>query len=218
MNNVIKSVGYPNKIFIDSEYQYHIEQTKMFTQLLLDVLVNDYAEINQSFIASMNTAAIMHDLGKSFIPESIIFKKGTLSVSEYDVIKTHTILGYEHFCSLSMNVDTPLNQIIKDVILYHHEHWDGTGYPHQKAGLDIPLSARIIALADVFEALISVRSYKEPFSFEKAKKIICESGGYHFDPAIVAAFLKQETKFEQLTKTLQSQSLSRHLQKCPNTN
>ncbi|MEH6533964.1 MAG: HD domain-containing phosphohydrolase [Photobacterium frigidiphilum] len=212
MNNVIKSVGYSNKIFIDSEYQYHIEQTKMFTQLLLDVLVNDYAEINQSFIASMNTAAIMHDLGKSFIPESIIFKKGTLSVSEYDVIKTHTTLGYEHFCSLSMNVDTPLNQIIKDVILYHHEHWDGTGYPHQKAGFDIPLSARIIALADVFEALISVRSYKEPFTFEKAKKIICESSGYHFDPAIVAAFLKQETKFERLTKTLQSQSLSRHLQ------
>ncbi|MGF1872667.1 HD-GYP domain-containing protein [Photobacterium indicum] len=212
MNNVINSVGYPNKIFIDSEYQYHIEQTKMFTQLLLDVLVNDYAEINQSFIASMNTAAIMHDLGKSFIPESIIFKKGTLTVSEYDVVKTHTTLGYEHFCTLSMNVDTPLNQIIKDVILYHHEHWDGTGYPHQKAGLDIPLSARIIALADVFEALISVRSYKEPFSFEKAKKIIYESSGYHFDPAIVAAFLKQETKFEQLTKTLQSQSLSRHRQ------
>lgn len=213
MNNVINSVGYSNKVFIDGEYQYHIEQTKMFTQLLLDVLRYDYVEINQSFIASMNTAAIMHDLGKSFIPESIIFKKGTLSVSEYDVIKTHTTLGYEHFCTLSMNVDTPLNQITKDVILYHHEHWDGNGYPHQKSGYDIPLSARIIALADVFEALISIRSYKEPFSFEKAKKIICESSGHHFDPAIVAAFLKQETKFEQLTTMLQSQSLSRHLQK-----
>jgi len=187
----------------DDEYQSHIEHTQLFTRILIEVLKNEYHEIDDDFIADIDTAAIMHDIGKRYIPESIVFKKGLLTQTEYEIIKTHTTKGHQHFQEMTQYVDTPRYQMIKDVILYHHERWDGTGYPQQKNGTEIPLAARIVALADVFEALISPRSYKSPFSFEKAKHIIIENSGSHFDPSIVSAFVKQGKKFRALTFSLQ---------------
>lgn len=188
----------------DEEYQSHIEQTQMFTRLLIDVLKHECSEINNDFITYIDIAAIMHDIGKIYIPDSIIFKKGRLTKAEYDIVKTHTTRGHQHFSEISQNLDSPLYRMIKEVILYHHEHWDGNGYPLQKKGTEIPLAARIVALADVFEALISPRSYKLPYSFETAKQIICESSGSHFDPMVVFAFLKQEAKFRELTLSFQT--------------
>ncbi|MCW8330160.1 HD domain-containing protein [Photobacterium sp. SDRW27] len=186
------------------EYQSHIEHTQLFTRLLLEVLKNDYSEIDDEFIADIDIAAIMHDIGKRYIPESIVFKKGLLTQDEYEIMKTHTTKGHQHFLETCHHIDTPRYHMIKDVILYHHERWDGTGYPQQKSETDIPLAARIVALADVFEALISPRSYKLPYSFEKAKHIICENSGSHFDPNIVLAFVKQEKAFRKLTLSLQA--------------
>lgn len=188
----------------NSEYQSHIEQTQLFTRLLINVLKDKVSDIDDNFIAHIDIAAIMHDVGKKFVPDSIIFKKGKLTASEYDIVKTHTTQGYLYFLETSHNLDTPQNRMIQDVILYHHERWDGSGYPQQKKGTEIPLAARIVALADVFEALISPRSYKPPYDFEKAKNIICDNSGTHFDPLVVWAFLKQEDKFRALTESLQA--------------
>lgn len=129
-------------------------------------------------------AAPMHDVGKIGIPDSILLKPGKLTPEEWDIMRQHTTIGAkiigEHRSSLL--------QLASKLALYHHEKWDGSGYPHGIKGEEIPLEARIIALVDVFDALTSKRPYKEAWSVEDAAKHIIESSGTHFDPVVVMAF------------------------------
>ncbi|RDV24488.1 response regulator [Alteromonas aestuariivivens] len=127
-------------------------------------------------------AAPMHDVGKIGIPDSILLKPGKLSDQEYAVMKTHPLIGAE----ILGEVDSELLRVAKSVALTHHEKWDGSGYPHGLEGEAIPIEGRIVALADVFDALTSKRPYKDAWSVEESMSYINEQSGRHFDPELVA--------------------------------
>ena len=156
-----------------------------------DILTDDY-------ITSIVRCAPLHDIGKIKISDVILNKPGKLTDDEYEIMKTHTTSGYEILKETIAN--TLDNDYLKEAInmaYCHHEKWNGTGYPRGLKGEEIPLSARIMAVADVFDALISKRSYKEPFGYEKAVSIIEEGSGTHFDPTVVTAFVNISDRFKQ---------------------
>ena len=133
----------------------------------------------------MREAAPLHDLGKIGIPDSVLGKAGPLSREEWDVMRRHTTIGYE----LLRDQASPVLQLGAEIALSHHERWNGTGYPLGLHGADIPLSGRIVALADVFDALTTVRPYKPAWLVEQAVEQIAEDSGTHFDPEVVSAFI-----------------------------
>lgn len=133
-------------------------------------------------------AAPLHDIGKIGIPDSILLKPGSLSLEEWDILKTHTTLG----ANILSGSDSPIMQMAEEIALYHHENWDGTGYTPGLAGEEIPLSGRIAALADVFDALIQDRPYKSEWPLKDAVEWIASQGGRKFDPAVVEAFLETD--------------------------
>jgi putative two-component system response regulator len=139
----------------------------------------------------------MHDIGKVGIPDDILTKPGKLTDEEFQIMKTHTDIGRR---VLSQALDpahpVPLLQMCVDIAYCHHERFDGTGYPRRIAGAEIPLSARIIALVDAYDAITSRRRYKEAKSHDAAMSIIQSEAGQHFDPAIVAAFLRCGDRFD----------------------
>jgi putative two-component system response regulator len=132
----------------------------------------------------MRDAAPLHDLGKIGIPDSVLGKAGALSSEEWDVMRRHTTIGYE----LLRDQASPVLQLGAEIALSHHERWNGTGYPLGLRGDDIPLSGRIVALADVFDALTTVRPYKPAWMVEQAVDQIVADSGTHFDPDVVSAF------------------------------
>jgi putative two-component system response regulator len=132
----------------------------------------------------MRDAAPLHDLGKIGIPDAVLGKAGALSSEEWDVMRRHTTIGYE----LLRDQASPVLQLGAEIALSHHERWDGTGYPLGLRGADIPLSGRIVALADVFDALTTVRPYKPAWLVEQAVDQIVADSGTHFDPDVVTAF------------------------------
>jgi putative two-component system response regulator len=125
----------------------------------------------------------MHDIGKIGIPDAIMLKPGKLTKEEFDVMKTHPEIGAE----ILGESDSDLLDLAKTVSLTHHEKWDGSGYPNGLAGEDIPIAGRIVAVADVFDALTSRRPYKEPWSVEETLKYMEQQKGIHFDPALIEA-------------------------------
>ena len=133
---------------------------------------------------AIGKAAVSHDLGKICIPEAILGKPGTLTAEEFDIIKTHTQIG-ERVLGQS-----PLFELERQAARYHHERWDGSGYPDGLTGTNIPLVARITSVADVFDALVTRRPYKEPWSEGVAATYLKEHTGTHFDPEVVQAFLR----------------------------
>jgi putative two-component system response regulator len=132
----------------------------------------------------MRDAAPLHDLGKIGIPDAVLGKAGSLSSEEWDVMRRHTTIGYE----LLRDQASPVLELGAEIALSHHERWDGTGYPLGLHGADIPLSGRIVALADVFDALTTVRPYKRAWLVEQAVDQIVADSGTHFDPDVVRAF------------------------------
>ena len=139
--------------------------------------------LKERFIKSILYASPMHDIGKIGIPDKILLKPGKLTPKEWEIMKRHTIIGAK-----ILKGGEGYLKLARIIALTHHERWDGTGYPKGLKGREIPLSGRIVAVADVFDALISKRPYKEPFSVEKSFEIIKEEKGFHFDPDIVDAF------------------------------
>jgi putative two-component system response regulator len=132
----------------------------------------------------MRDAAPLHDLGKIGVPDAVLRKATALSGEEWDVMRRHTTIGYE----LLRNQASPVLQLGAEIALSHHERWDGTGYPRGLRGADIPLSGRIVALADVFDALTTARPYKPAWPVERAVDQIVADAGAHFDPDVVSAF------------------------------
>lgn len=148
-------------------------------------------EITQTFIDTIEAASAIHDIGKIKIPDRILLKPGKLTPDEMDVMKTHTELGAKSLMDIYASIEH--NDFIKmaiDIAYYHHEKWDGTGYPTGLAGRDIPLSARIMAIVDVYDTLISERCYKQAFTHEESMEIINASSGIDFDPDILEIFNK----------------------------
>lgn len=171
----------------------HIKKTSMYTFIIMKQMrrMGIYSGLlTDDYIDNVIKSAPLHDIGKIRIPDAILNKPGKLTKEEFEIMKLHSTYGGEIIDHLIESLpEASYLEIARDIALYHHERWDGTGYPKGLKKEGIPLSARIMAVADVFDALISDRVYKKAFSFEKAMSIIEEESGTHFDPGIVKAFL-----------------------------
>lgn len=177
----------------DGDTGEHVRRTSAYVQMLAKELQRQgyYSDIlTDKYISRLTKAAPLHDIGKIMISDNILLKPGKLTNEEFEIMKTHAALGgqiiHETFTQLE---DQKYVKIAEEVARHHHERWDGTGYPDHLSGNDIPLGARIMAIADVFDALVSKRCYKEPMSKEQAFEIIKDSSGTHFDPTLVVVFL-----------------------------
>ncbi len=184
----------------DDDTGMHLERVQHLCKLLASALSKtptyQYA-ITHEFITTIFHASPLHDLGKVGIPDAILLKPARLTDDEFEIMKTHTTIGADTLASVHRQY--PNNEFIKmgiEIAKYHHERWDGSGYPTGLSGESIPLSARIMALVDVYDALRARRPYKAPFPHEESKAIIIESSGRHFDPSIVDGFLGIEAQFE----------------------
>jgi putative two-component system response regulator len=178
----------------DPETGKHLARTQGYMALLADVLKEHprfQPTLTPRFISLLTRSAPMHDIGKVGIPDHILNKPGKLTAPEWAIMQTHAKLGSDAIELAEQDIEKPLEflTLAKEIAHWHHEKWDGTGYPDQLAGDAIPVAARLMAIADVFDALISVRVYKPAFSFEAAQALMAEQRGRHFDPDIADAFL-----------------------------
>ncbi|MGN1040019.1 MAG: HD domain-containing phosphohydrolase [Candidatus Fimimonas sp.] len=165
------------------------EVVSVFVRHLLET--NSVAELDEHLADCIIRSAPLHDFGKIAISDAILNKPGKYTAEEYEEMKKHPVLGTSIVARiLQSSEDVTLKNVAVNVAHYHHEKWDGSGYPDGKKGLEIPFEARVMALADVFDALVSKRAYKEPFGFEKSFAIIEESSGSHFDPFLCKLFLE----------------------------
>ena len=178
----------------DSDTGCHIEKTASYVRIILDGLKRKgyYTEqLTPQYMEYVVKSAPLHDTGKIKIPDNILNKPGRFTPEEYEIMKTHAALGKEIIDKAISTVEgESYLREASNMAGYHHERWDGTGYPNGLKGEEIPLSARIMAVADVFDALASKRVYKPAFSMEEAIKIIEEGKGTQFDPKCVEVFLE----------------------------
>lgn len=188
----------------------HIKNTAAYVEIICEQMIKDgiYADVvNEDFKNNVVASAPMHDIGKIKISDTILNKPGKFTPEEYEIMKTHSEEGALIIHSVKKTVES---QALKENYLgeaenmahYHHEKWNGEGYPCGLKGEEIPLSARIMAVADVFDALVSKRVYKPGMPFDKAMGIIKESSGEHFDPKVVEAFVNAEEKVRAVTAVI----------------
>lgn len=183
----------------DTETGHHVARTSYYVKTLAedarqDGVYNDI--ITNDFIKTLVDLAPLHDVGKILISDKILLKPGKLTAEEFEEIKKHASLGGQVINEvLDGVIDQKYTQFGADIATFHHEKWDGSGYPQGLKGEEIPLSARIMALADVFDALVSKRCYKEPYSIEEAFNIIKNEAGTHFDPQLVSVFLHHKEHY-----------------------
>ena len=175
--------------FRDPETGAHIVRMARYSELIARRL-----GMNDEYCELILRAAPMHDLGKLGIPDGILLKPGKLTDEEFQVMTRHPQIGHE----ILSGSESHLIQFGAEIALTHHEKWDGSGYPNGLQGEAIPLSGRIVAVADVFDALTSERPYKAAWPLDKARKLLEDNSGSHFDPACVAAFLAEWDKVLQI--------------------
>ena len=171
----------------------HIMRCEIYVEKLLDRMKSEgsYLQLTKEYRSYIAMAAAMHDIGKIKIPDRILNKPGRLTDEEYDIMKKHSIYGAEIIRKTMGDIEeTDYITVAYNIARYHHERYDGKGYPDGLKGEDIPLEARVMALADVYDALISERVYKKAFSVEKAREIILDGSGTQFDPCLVPLFLE----------------------------
>lgn len=186
----------------DDDTGHHVKRTQRFVEVILEAMDEKEIykeEMKQLDIDIVTIAAQLHDIGKIKVSDMILNKKGKLTNEEYDIIKIHTSEGKEIIEKYLEGVEE--NDFIdeaKKIALSHHERWDGNGYPEGLKEKEIPLSARVMAVADVFDALVNKRCYKEAFSLEKSFSIIEEGAGTQFDPEVVSAFLSKKEEISDI--------------------
>ncbi len=173
--------------FRNSESGQHVLHIRTLTDLLLHQLVQktDRYQLDESDISLISTASALHDIGKIMIPEEILNKPGRLTEEEYAIIKTHTTEGAKILNDLAIGRDEPLLRVAHAICRWHHERWDGGGYPDKLRGDDIPIEAQVVALADVYDALTSERCYKEAYSHETAIRMILHGECGTFNPLLM---------------------------------
>ena len=198
----------------DQETGYHIIRTSHYCRLLAEELRRNFKythELNSLFMENIERLAPIHDIGKVGIPDRILLKEGKLSKEEFDVMKTHTTLGARVLqTAMEQLGNSPFLSFGIKLVLYHHEKWDGSGYPRGLAGEEIPLAARIMAVADVYDALRNKRHYKDAISHKETIQIITNGSGTHFQPELVEALIRIQDKFEMISIDLNDdQDLSR---------
>lgn len=181
----------------DRETGKHVRRTQLYIKALAKQLQSHprfHDCLDDQQIEAIYRSAPLHDIGKVGIPDHILRKAGKLTDDEFEIMKSHTTLGYEAITNAEVDggVNVDFLRYAKEIALSHQEKWDGSGYPQKLAGDMIPVSARLMAVADVYDALISRRVYKEPYSHEQAIRIMKEGRGTHFDPDMLDAFLAIE--------------------------
>ncbi len=185
----------------DDDTGAHLSRIRSYTRILAEELAlsSEYKPlINEQFIEDIGHSAVLHDIGKVGIPDAILLKPGKLTKEEYEMMKQHTIFGAEVLAAADQDrASLSFLQLGREIARSHHERWDSRGYPDGLPGREIPLAARIISLADVYDALTSSRVYKPPFSHEESRTIILQESGRQFDPIIVSAFLRREEDFKE---------------------
>jgi len=185
----------------DMESGHHVKRTSELTKALIDYMYLHKVEgriVDGVDHDTIIKAVPLHDIGKISIPDSILLKPGRLSHEEFEIIKTHAAIGSEIVKTMLVEDDTQYLKYCYDICRYHHERWDGKGYPDGLSGEDIPLSARILAIVDVYDALVSTRVYKPALPHEKAIEIIAEGSGTQFDPMIIKALSEMHGKFKEI--------------------
>ncbi|CAN1547879.1 COG3437 Response regulator containing a CheY-like receiver domain and an HD-GYP domain [Burkholderiaceae bacterium] len=187
----------------DNETGNHIRRTQNYVKTLAQTLSKHprFAHyLTDEQIEMLYLSAPLHDIGKVGIPDHILLKPDRLDAAEFEIMKTHTTLGYQSILSASerLSAGSSFLTCAMEIALSHQEKWDGSGYPQGLSGDAIPISARLMAVADVYDALISERYYKKAFSHESAVGIILEGRGSHFDPDVVDAFQRIERKFVEI--------------------
>ncbi len=186
----------------DQDTGAHLERIREYTRILtraLSVRSGLQHLITPSFLEDITLSSVLHDIGKVGIPDKILLKPGKLSRKEFEVMKMHCIYGRDVLAEARRDAgNVSFLAMGQQITHFHHERWDGSGYPEGLSATDIPLAARIVALADVYDALTSRRCYKQALSHEQARKIIVRDRGSHFDPQVVDAFLEQEANFQQI--------------------
>lgn len=190
----------------DSDTGNHIRRTQNYVKILAEKLryhprfshfLNDDKTIQELY-----KSAPLHDIGKVGIPDSILLKPGKLTAEEFELMKTHTTLGLRAIKQAEelLGIEMPFLHYAKEIAYSHQEKWDGSGYPEGRKGDEIPISARLMALADVYDALICQRVYKPPLPHEQARKIIINNAEKHFDPDVVQAFIESEDEFKAISE------------------
>ena len=186
----------------DNETGDHIKRTQKYIAVLLNKLAeeNIYPDcISKECIELMIKSAPLHDIGKIGVADRILLKPGKLTDEEFAEMKKHTVYGQQSLLKAEEEIeDESFLRFAREIAYTHHEKWDGTGYPEGISGDAIPLSGRIMAIADVYDALISKRVYKPPMTHSKAAAIIREGKGSHFDPVLVDVFCSTEENFRQI--------------------
>lgn len=190
----------------DNETGAHIDRIREYVRILARELANHpkyQSYITNNYINDLYESSILHDIGKVAVPDKVLRKRGKLTMLEFEIIKTHTTLGGDALKEVEAGVPgQSFLTVAKEIAYYHHERWDGNGYPKGLKGDKIPLSARITALADAFDALTSKRIYKASFSIEQTKALIIEGKGRQFDPDVVDAFLERIHEFANIRKRI----------------
>lgn len=188
----------------DGSTGHHLLRTQNYLKILFgevkkqNIYKDELKDIDEDLYIH---ASQLHDIGKISIPDSILLKAGRLSAAEFEVMKTHTVLGEEAIRSAMTGMqETKFLETAASFAGTHHERWDGTGYPRALRNLEIPIEGRLMAIADVYDALISERPYKRPFSHQNAKRIILEGCGTHFDPLLTVVFETVSDEFQSVAK------------------
>ena len=190
----------------DPETGKHLERIQGYTRLLLEDLAQNssYAsQIAPNYIDEVCRSSLLHDIGKVGIPDRVLLKPGRLTPDEFEVMKTHAELGAEALEGAARY--SPTSSFLKiavEIARFHHERFDGSGYPTGLSGTDIPLSARVVAVADIFDALTSERVYKQAMSVEDSRQMIVAGSGSQFDPVVVEALERQWPRFVDLAALL----------------
>jgi len=186
--------------FRSDETGYHLERVRAYTRLLARYLSRHCPELGLtlSLADEISKVSPLHDIGKVAIPDHILHKPGKLDPDEWKIMKSHAGIGGRLLQDIYEKTGQSYLGIAYQIAMFHHEHWDGTGYPEGRKGQEIPLAARIMALTDVYDALTTKRCYKDILSHEESKRILLEGRGRHFDPEIVDAFLTLEDSFIEI--------------------
>lgn len=190
----------------DPETGQHLERVQRYSVVLCRELAMDspYSEhITPDFTRLIYQTSPLHDIGKVGIPDAVLQKPGKLTEDEFEIMKRHTVIGADAIrATLEHSPSATFLRMASEIALSHHEKFDGSGYPQGLAGQAIPLSGRVIALVDVYDALTTKRVYKAAFTHAKAKEIIMDGRGKHFDPVMVDAFVRAEVEFDTIRLTM----------------
>lgn len=184
----------------DKESAEHLERIRSYVTILATELAKNNPEIDRRYVSDLAVASSLHDIGKVGIPDSVLLKPGPLSPAERHAMELHTVLGSECLAAIQKKLgDEDFLELAQQIASGHHEHWDGSGYPHGLQGKQISLAARIVALADVYDALTSSRPYKGPVGHVEAREWIVTRYAQQFDPTVVEAFVARESDFERIS-------------------